>query len=225
MISAYLDIPSSQVEKLEYNPLNRIPASNNYKLIWSNLYFTLVPEVLFEEKQSQRLLSFQSQLPFDEYHIGFSTIPELELVIVYCRPKNINLDFINSREMHTLHPLLLSHFLDCKHSSGKRVYAHLQGSLLFLSAWEDGKLIFANGFPVHSEEDQAYFILYTMEQLDFSQHVPVHLSGDWPSKVENLNFYRYLDSIELWQSNLALQLPADMPSHALMELRTSYLCE
>ena len=143
-----------------------------------NRICTLVPKPLFNEADLSKYLDFSFQVP-ESYVIASEPLAITSSVNVFAQAKALQ-DKISAKWKG----------VQCVHSStvfingamesgiGTGVFVHVRNRDFDMMIKKEGQLFFFNNFKFNTKEDFAYFLLFALEQNDFSGHdIPVTFSG------------------------------------------------
>jgi len=176
----------------------------NVLLIYQNELSCFVPKPLFNEDNCADYLKFNAKILNTDF-ITYDEIANNNSVNVFVPYININ-NYIFERygtfEYKHASTLLIQSLLKNEiHSSKDKMYVNVGNSHFELVAFKNGQLELYNTFEYQSKEDFVYFILFTIEQLQFNpETLKLKLIGDI-SKDDELfasvyNFIRFVDFIE-----------------------------
>ena len=136
--------------------------------IHRNTLFSLVPQALFAPEHLADYLKFNAKiLPTD--HLDYDAIDGLEMMNVYVPFANVNnyiYDLFGEFEFRHTATVLLETLVKLPGSAqGTICYVHLAESQMDMAVFSQKKLRFFNSFPVSSETDFMYYLLFSLEQL------------------------------------------------------------
>ncbi len=135
-------------------------------------YFTLIPAALYDESKRADYLSFITHLP-GGYTILSREVQGIGAYIVYAVPeiifKLLSEFFPEAKICHFLQPLLENLYLSGKNqANAPKIYVNARKEMLDIIVFDDEELVFCNSFPYGGKDDFAYFVLFTMEQLQIN---------------------------------------------------------
>lgn len=168
---------------------------------------TLVPSALFEKSRVNDYLKFNHIINRRE-EAGYDQMNNLEAFNLYAIPIKLKeffkTKFARFKMLHYLSPLIdLLLLLTKNQPATDKVYVNVRNNVFDLIYIDKGKLIFANSFSYRTPEDFAYFLLYSMEQLQLNpEEVQLILLGeiDKSSKLYEI-IYRYIRHINFIRRN------------------------
>ena len=137
-------------------------------VIHRNALFSLVPQALFAPEHLADYLKFNAKiLPTD--HLDYDPIDGLEMMNVYVPFANVNnyiYDLFGEFEFKHTATVLLETLIKLPGSAqGTTCYVHLAESQMDMAVLSQKKLRFFNSFPITSETDFMYYLLFSLEQL------------------------------------------------------------
>lgn len=188
---------------LEQNKLIEVEFSE-VTVIHHNELSTFVPKDLFNEKHSADYLKFNSKILQTDF-ISHDELVINNSVNVYVPYININnFVFDNYGEFTFKHSstVLVNSILQSKLDlNAPFVYINVNKTSFEFIAVANGKLELYNTFEYTTAEDFIYFVLFTMEQLNYNpDQVKILLSGviNQDDDLYNLlyTYVRYIDFIE-----------------------------
>lgn len=174
-------------------------------VIHENDLSTLVPKPLFNEDYLADYLKFNSKILKSDY-LNFDILNNNESVNVYVPYVNINnfiYDAFGEFTFKHFSTILIDEVLKIENnSSSNKVYAHISTEHFEIVAVENGKLKLYNTFEYNNAEDFIYYILFTLEQLNYDpEKIDVVLIGNI-SKDDSLYkiAYKYIRNISFGKS-------------------------
>lgn len=165
---------------------------------------TLIPLRLYDPNQNDAYIGQLTELlPGEEARAD--GLPMLGLYNVYTADKGeaalARRLFPGCRIFHLCTALLegLRHLP--AREEGFSIFAHLKGSLLFITAFEGKELRFANMFRCQAARDFIYFVLLVYQQFGLNPEAqPLHLSGQLVRESEifreAVRYIRHLEFLE-----------------------------
>jgi len=177
------------------------------KVTWEGSKYTLVPEHLFDEREQQKLLSFNFPLDLQDkvYH---EKLPSFNIVTVYAMPEKVR--ELVSRTFGVDHvPHLSSVLIESIHQQFRgllirpKVFLNVREHYFDMIVMDQFKLHYTNTFEYRQPEDLVYFTIFALEQLGLNQdEAEVNLMGKVTrnSPLYSLIF-KYLRRIECAKRN------------------------
>ncbi|PQV46219.1 uncharacterized protein DUF3822 [Jejuia pallidilutea] len=155
---------------------------NDILVIHENDLSTLVPKPLFNKDYLADYLKFNSKILKSDY-INYDTLDNNESVNVYVPYVNINnfiYDAFGEFTFKHFSTILIDEILkNEKNSSVNKVYVHVSEQHFEIVAVNSGKLKLYNTFEYKNAEDFIYYLLFTLEQLNYNpEHINVVLIGN-----------------------------------------------
>lgn len=203
------------------------------KVIWEGPKFTLVPELLFDEKEQQKLLSFNVPLDLQE-KVFHNQLPDFHIVNIYSIPHKekeiITRVFGVNHLPHLFSVLIESIYQNYRAELVRpRVFLHVRETHFDLVVMDQFKLYFANSFEYHRPEDLLYFTIFSLEQLGFSQEqAEVILMGKITRNTPLYNLvFKYLRRVEFARRNPSYEYSFvfnEIPHHAYFPLLNLNQC-
>ena len=150
-------------------------------VVHRNNLFSLVPKALFDKEELANYLKFNAKILANDL-IVYDEIDSHELVNVYVPYVNINnyiFDLFGEFEfVHNGTVLLQSLLKSTGNTSEPVCYVYVGHRQMDLVVMSKKQLIFYNSFDYRTKEDFIYYILFTLEQLEFDpENIPVRLFG------------------------------------------------
>ena len=134
--------------------------------------FTTVPVAAFQKEDIQAVYGFT--FPSDgPLHVSYNVLRRSGIAIVFGLDRNIHQllldDFPRARFYASASTLI--EFLSERSLSGqkRKMYVYLHEKEMTLYAFEQGRMLFVNNFPVGGVSDMQYYILNVWQQLQFDQ--------------------------------------------------------
>lgn len=203
------------------------------KVIWEGNKSTLVPEQLFKEQEQQKILSFN--IPLDQKDkVHHDRLTDFRIVNVYAIPEKVK--EILTRTFGVDHlPHLSSVLIESIYQNYRellvhpKVFLHVREHLFDLVIMDQFKLYYANTFEFRLPEDLAYFTIYVLEQLGFSQEkAEVVLMGKITRNTPLFNLiFKYLRRVEFVRRNPGYEYSFvfnEIPHHAYYPLLNLNQC-
>lgn len=134
--------------------------------------FTTVPVVAFQKEDIESI--YQLAFPKDKsQHISYNVLRRSGIAIVFGLDRNIYQllrdDFPRSRFYASSSTLIEFFSEKSLFGKGKKMYAYLHEKEMTVYAFEQGKMLFVNTFPVVSVADMQYYVLNVWKELAFDQ--------------------------------------------------------
>ena len=141
-------------------------------IIFASEKYTLVPDDVFSEKRSARLLSFCCGND-ESGKVLTQSVGELNLSLLY-EVDNEIFEFlmrstVNPQFVHYLSPLLISWQKNSFARYPKQVYAYIHENILDIICFERGEVLFVNSFNYEKDSDIIYYIMYVCRQIGINQ--------------------------------------------------------
>ncbi len=149
-------------------PSEVFQSQKNIQICISNSLYTLVPKVLFDEKELESYLSFNHPIEEKNQFIFHHTpLESFDAIVVFAIPRG--LEFLLKAK---LPPYQLLHFsspileaIGLNKMEENELLINVQQEQFEIIYAPSGKIHFFNSFQYQSKEDFIYFLLYVMEQL------------------------------------------------------------
>lgn len=191
--------------------------------ITANRQYTLIPEIVFLEKQKEELMSFV--FSSSEEKVLHQLQKELDIEIVYSVYTEVYTFFsqalsVKPQFVHAITPLLslcLKRNLSC---FPKQLYVAIHEDIMDAVCFDKGVLLFANSFNYNGVSDIIYYILYIWKQANMDQMKDELFLYTKPSLFEELKttLQNYLLKIRTFDSVISpdkTEIPLDLK--ALLE--------
>jgi len=138
----------------------------------ANRQYTLIPEIVFLEKQKEELMSFVFSSPGEK--VFHQLQKELDVEIVYSVYTEVYIFFshtllVQPQFIHAITPLLslcLKRNMSC---FPKQLYVAMHEDIMDAVCFDKGALLFANSFNYNGTSDIIYYILYIWKQTNMDQ--------------------------------------------------------
>ena len=151
-------------------------------IIIDNSFFTIVPNVLFKESESDNYLKITHQLPVNFIiKIDSLTLFESKNVFGVYAPLYYTIsDYFHQFEFkHFVSLFIYQSAIFQKTKNEAAVYVYVNANNIIILAFENDKLIFSNSFNFKEKEDFVYYILLIYNQLKFkTENTPLYFSGN-----------------------------------------------
>ncbi len=171
-------------------------------IIHENDLSTLVPKALFNKDYLADYLKFNSKILKSDY-LSYDVLEYNETVNVYVPYVNINnyiYDAFGSFTFKHFSTVLIDKiFKGEKDKSATKVYTHIGAHHFEIVAIDNGKLKLYNTFEYNNPEDFIYYLLFTLEQLEYdTETIDVTLIGNISSEDDLYKVaYKYIRNIAL----------------------------
>ncbi len=175
-------------------------------VIYQNELSNLVPKSFFDADQLADYIKFNSKILKSDF-LSFDELAINESVNVYVPYMNINnfvFDIFGVFEYKHASTILIDTILQYKNESNETaMYLNINSNHFELLALKDKKLYLYNSFEYATKEDVIYFLLFTIEQLNFNpEKVKLKLMG-LIEKDDELYaiIYNYVRFVEFYLPN------------------------
>ena len=172
-------------------------------VIHRNSLFSLVPKPLFDEEELANYLKFNAKILAND-HIAFDEIPSYDMVNVYVPFTNINnyiFDLYGEFEFQHNGTVMVNSLLKSQNGSKEAIfYVHVGEKQMDVTVIKQKQLILYNSFNFVTKEDFLYYLLFTMEQLQYDpQNCLLKLFGDIEEDDECYELcYQYVKNISIF---------------------------
>ena len=151
-------------------------------IIHQNDLSTLVPKTLFNEDYLADYLKFNSKILKSDY-LSYDTLKYNDSVNVYVPYVNINnyiYDVFGEFTYKHASTILIDNILKMEsHKNAAKAYVHISERHFEIIALENGKLKLYNTFEYNNSEDFIYYLLFTLEQLNYDpEEIDIALIGN-----------------------------------------------
>jgi len=141
-------------------------------IVSANRHYTLVPEIVFLEKQKDDLMTFVFSSP--EEKVLHQLQKELDIEVVFSIHTEIYIYFshlllVQPQFVHSITPILSlcrKRNLSC---FPKQLYVMMRDNIMDAVCFDKGALLFANSFNCNGSSDIVYYILYIWKQAGMDQ--------------------------------------------------------
>lgn len=178
----------------------------NVKISINSHIFSLVPSVIFDEKEVKNYLNFATGtiLPQDET-ILYHEIPIVHAVNIFSMPSLWYEWIINHFSAshltfyHITTPLIIGALVSHAENDEIRIVSlYFEADYFTIMVTENNKLTLCNRFKFYSTSELVYLILFTLEQIEIiPEKVKVICYGEVYSDSENIvelkNFFPYVE--------------------------------
>ncbi len=192
----------SEVTKMSFSEIS---------VIHRNSYFSLVPKVLFNDKELANYLKFNTKILANDY-IAYDEITDYDIINVYVPFTNINnyiYELYGHFEFKHMGTILIKGLLN-NFNSGKEpiCYVHVIDQQIDITVIANKKLLLYNSFSFHTKEDFIYYLLFTIEQLKLdSETLKIRLFGAIEEGDDLYKLaYKYIRNIDVF-------IPTNLSNH------------
>ena len=135
-------------------------------------HFTTVPVAMFQKEGIQSV--YQLVFPKDKLqHVSYNVLRRSGIAIVFGLDRNIHqllLDDFPRARFYASASTLIEFFSErSMMGRGKKMFAYLHEKEMTVYAFEQGRMLFANTFPVCGVADMQYYLLNVWKDLDLDQ--------------------------------------------------------
>lgn len=203
------------------------------RIVISSSASTLIPSALFLEKELETYLDFNIEREKDET-VRYGRLENLGIYTVYSLPgkllNEIQTVFADATISHVSGILLESIYLNYKNlmNAGK-IFLNVRDEAFDMAIFNGRQLSFFNSFPLRTQEDLVYFVIFVMEQQNLNpEEIPVVLMGDiehQPGLFDLL--FKYVRNVDFAARNGNFRYSAvlnDIPSHRYYTLFNCLQC-
>ena len=172
------------------------------KLIYYDKSSTLVPSVLFDEKNSLNFLKYNTNIKINDLAANDSILNNeiTNVFIPYININNYIFDKFKTFDFFHYSSLLIQLLsLEISDNFSEKIFLNINDGFIDILLFKHKKLEFYNSFEYNSNEDILYYILFCLNQLDLNPdkiHVSCTGNISLDSKVYEL-LYTYIRNIEL----------------------------
>lgn len=188
---------------LKFNFEKALSNKDEYSIsaIYANNLYTLVPKEYFKETQLTDYLKFNTKILKTDF-VVYDELKEVEANSVYIPYTNINnYLFENFGEFTFTHSS--SNFIDFCFKQSKLntfqedVYLNISTTTFDICCLKNNKLVLTNTFEYFTPQDFIYFVLFTLEQINFDcETLQLNLSGIITETSYNYQYlYTYIRNI------------------------------
>jgi hypothetical protein len=157
-------ISQKDFERLQDEPLLQL-VYNQAKIITKNLPFAFVPKEFFDKEQAHFYLPI-TKVQQKRANVEIMEFEKFEVVGVFNYREKIEAQNNISEKIVVSHPLF--ELLQTAESAvEKAIFVEIASQNMYIVAVDGSKLLLANAFDVKTDEDIAYFLLLTANQLNF----------------------------------------------------------
>ena len=194
--------------------------------------FTLVPSPLYQEARADEVFAFNFP-SIAERNITADQVDDLDVRNLYNLSASLSATskalFPGIKILHAQSSLLSRLALLNKSQSGPRVFLHFRKPWFDMIVMDGKKLMLCNAFPYQAPEDVAYYVLYTLEQLELSpENAALSLLGDLHMDSETYRILEtYVKNIAFFEDSSGLKVATKLdsvPRHVYFNLLNQFLC-
>lgn len=151
------------------------------RVIHQNTLFSLVPKAIFQEKNIENYLKFNSRL-FPTDFVAFDSPDSFDFVVVYVPLTNVNNYFFDRygsfTYLHSSTVFIEKTLLKERNDHNQKLYVHLYKEQMDVLVTTGKNIQLFNSFHHTTPEDFIYYTLFVAEQLQLNPEVvPLQLSG------------------------------------------------
>jgi hypothetical protein len=143
----------------------------NVKLAFANELFSLVPSEYYKEDTKADYLKFNVQL-FSEDHIVAEYISDIDaylLFIPYMNYHNVLLEFVEEFDFVHFNQTLIEDTYKKQSENQQKMKVFVRQKQLDIVSFDGYNFKMCNTFSFNSDIDIIYYILFSIEELDFNQ--------------------------------------------------------
>jgi Protein of unknown function (DUF3822) len=180
-------------------------------LLHDNNLQTFVPQELFDEDYSGSYLQYNIKV-YETDTFSNDTIENYNIKNVFIPYENINnflIDHFGVFHYKHSYSVLVKNCLDLSKNIDKPlVYVHVQNQNFQVIAVKNQKLLLFNSFDFKTETDFIYYLLFTLEQLNFNpENIDIKLLGMITSNETLYNImYKYIRNVSFVESKKILKV-------------------
>lgn len=168
-------------------------------VIYGNPQFTIVPQDLFDQDHLPHYLKYSSQL-IEGDDFAFDEIPLAKANTVYIPYININnylFDIFGTFTFtHLFTGLIEKGFVNSK-ASNEYLLLHSTKHMFYLAAFRNEQLLLSNAFTFETAEDFAYYVLFTIEELNLNRlELILDFTGNFDKSEDNKAYQILSDYIK-----------------------------
>lgn len=151
-------------------------------IVQTDTDYTLVPWAFYLENEQDKLLRFNCG-ESDGKRVLANELRDEKVNLLYGMDHETyefcQRSFSNPEFVHYLYALFPLWREKSKYELSRQVYGILSGGRMELACYQQGQLLFLNGFEIHSLNEMLYYILYVWKQHRWNVlSDPIHLLGD-----------------------------------------------
>lgn len=185
----------------EYAELNQ--KFDQVLVLHNNNLSSFVPTALFDQEHLGDYLQYNIKT-FSTDFFAFDTLENYQINNVYVPYVNINnflIDVYDSFDYKHHSSVLVEKLLDAsKNDDDKQMFVHFHEKSFEIIVIRNQKLLFYNSFDFVTKEDFAYYLLFTIEQLEINpEFVTLKLLGHIAEEGELFKVaYTYIRNVSLF---------------------------
>ncbi|GAA0762605.1 DUF3822 family protein [Psychroflexus lacisalsi] len=161
------------------------------EVIYGNPQFSIVPQEYFEESHLPHYLKYSSKLiEGDDFsYDGIQSIQANTVYIPYININNYLFDEFGSFKFTHLVSGLAENGYEERSISAEYLKIHVCKNQFYLTAFKNQKLQLANAFSFETAEDFAYYVLFSIEELNFNREdLIIDFTGNFYNSENNIAF-------------------------------------
>ena len=193
-----------------------------------NFPSTLVPDMLFIEKEAKTILAFNTKV---NGKVLIDNIVLQKARLIYSVPEsilNIVNIFFTKAKCKSQESILIQQYSQLN-TEKRKAYLYLNEEKVVITIFNCDKIIFNNSFKYTSKEDLLYYVLFSFEQLNISpDSIDVTVFGNIEDTDEHFSLmYEYIRNIKLGKRPHNFTFPNEfqhLANHKYFGLFTQILC-
>ena len=193
-----------------------------------NFPSTLVPDMLFIEKEAKTILAFNTKV---NGKVLIDNIVLQKARLIYSVPEsilNIVNIFFTKAKCKSQESILIQQYSQLN-TEKRKAYLDLNEEKVVITIFNCDKIIFNNSFKYTSKEDLLYYVLFSFEQLNISpDSIDVTVFGNIEDTDEHFSLmYEYIRNIKLGKRPHNFTFPNEfqhLANHKYFGLFTQILC-
>lgn len=223
---------SNFIKALKENPIKISKQYAKVSVSISNGLFSVVPKVLFEEKNIDLYVNQNSKVK-SSYNYRYKVLDKEGLVICYAIPENLNnwikKVFPIAKVTHEIAVVSESVLRDFYSLSENRVVINIHKDYFDIISLKKGQLELVNTFNFSEKEDLLYYVLFTFEQLRINPDlIEVFLIGEiQKGSDEHQLLFKYIKNLHFGFRNKNIKLSGvlnEIPKHYFYTIFNQSLC-
>ncbi|WP_313807445.1 DUF3822 family protein [Flavobacterium sp.] len=199
-------------------------------VLHDNSLNTFVPKALFDVNALGGYLQYNTKV-FETDYFASDIIEPYEIINVHVPYVNVNnflVDQFGSFDFKNINSVLTVKLLELSRNKfEKQVFVHFQKNHFEIIVADNAKLVLFNSFEYKTPEDFAYYLLFTLEQLQLNPEVvSVALLGEIEEADTRFQIaYRYIRNLTLLDTASIADKFAVTESQALNHFILLHACE
>lgn len=171
-------------------------------VLHANNLSVFVPQALFDENHLGDYLNYNVKV-FESDFFAFDQVDKYQFNCVYVPYVNINnilLDYFSDFDYKHASSVLVERLLDLsKNDDDKQMFVHFEDKSFQMIVVQNRKLLFYNSFEFTTQEDFAYYLLFTIEQLGMNpEFLTLKMLGHISDEGELFKIaYTYIRNVSL----------------------------